>query len=176
MNPPPPQCLKYAPIIKIRTHGVPWTRSCLARTASVSVTFEQPINILYLDGLVKNCPMPGGANKHRGTLHGPYSIAISTPIPRFRVPLYWNGIKVGSQIVRCMPGLSLREKHRVRNANRNERSRGRSLLHGQDIGKTQDHRKSIEQLQMVGGWRLAVGGSRRLVAVGSGQPLAVGGS
>ena len=52
----------------------------------------------------------------------------------------------------------------VRNANRNER--GRSLLHGQDMGGN-----SIEVL-VGGGWRLAVGGWW-LVAVGS-WPLAVG--
>ena len=43
------------------------------------------------------------------------------------------------------PGLSLRGgggMKKVRKANRNERSR--SLFHGQDMGKTQDHRNSIE--------------------------------
>ena len=67
-------------------------------------------------------------------------------------------------------GLSLREEKKGgggRKANRNERSRGRSLLHGQDMGKTQDHRNGIEQwlavgsgwrLAAVGGWQLAVGG------------------
>ena len=41
-------------------------------------------------------------------------------------------------------GLPLREnkKNRVRDANRNERSRGRFLLHGQDMDKTQDHRST----------------------------------
>ena len=56
---------------------------------------------------------------------------------------------------------------KVRNANRNEPSRGRSLLHGPDTGNTQDHRSIIEQ-------RLAVGGGWRLAAVG-GWRLAVGG-
>ena len=42
--------------------------------------------------------------------------------------------------------------------NRNERSRGCSLLHGEDMGNTQNHRKSVEQwLAVGGGWRLAVG-------------------
>ena len=58
-------------------------------------------------------------------------------------------------------------RKRVRNAGRSEPSQGRSLLHGQDMGKTQDHRSIIEQLLAVGsgwwlvavsGWRLAVGG------------------
>ena len=53
------------------------------------------------------------------------------------------------------PGLSVRGGGGVRNANRKQRSRGRSLLHGQDMGRAQDHRSGIEQ---CGGWRLAVGG------------------
>ena len=82
------------------------------------------------------------------------------------------------------PGLQLRKTKKVRNANRNERSRGRFLLHDQDMGKTQNHRNSIEkQLAIGGGWRLAVcGGWRRLAADGSwqlvlgfGWRLAVGG-
>ena len=44
--------------------------------------------------------------------------------------------------------------------------RGRSLLHGQDMGKTQDHRNHIERWLAVGGWwRLAVGGWRSMGAV-----------
>ena len=64
-------------------------------------------------------------------------------------------------------GVSLREKKKEGcNANRNERSQGRSVLHGHGTFST----------SKVGGWlRLAVG-SWRLVAVGSGwQRLAVGG-
>ena len=56
------------------------------------------------------------------------------------------------------PGLSSRgkRKKKVRSANRNERSQGRSPLHGHDMGKTQDHRK--HDWTVVGGWwRLAVG-------------------
>ena len=52
------------------------------------------------------------------------------------------------------PGVSSRAKKKsLRTANRNERSRGRSLLHGQDMGKTQDHRNRIEQWLAVGGWQ-----------------------
>ena len=43
----------------------------------------------------------------------------------------------------------------VRDANSNERSRGRSVLHGQDMGKTDS--KATGTL-MNNGWRLAVGG------------------
>ena len=51
------------------------------------------------------------------------------------------------------PGLSFRKK-RARNININEPSQRRSLLHGQDMGKTQDHRNIIEQwLAVGGGWR-----------------------
>ena len=52
----------------------------------------------------------------------------------------------------------LKETRRgVHNANSNEP--GRSLLHAQDMGKTQDHRTFIEQrLAVGGGWQLAVGG------------------
>ena len=54
---------------------------------------------------------------------------------------------------------------RVRNASRNERSRERSLLHGQDLGNTQNRRNSVEQWLAVGGWRLvAVGGWRSPVS------------
>ena len=66
-----------------------------------------------------------------------------------------------------------------------EPSWGRSLLHGQDMCRTQEHQSSIEQfwrLVAVGGWRLAVGDGWRLavggwwwVAVGGGWRLAVGG-
>ena len=66
-----------------------------------------------------------------------------------------------------------RKKKRVRNANRNEPLRGRSLLHGE--GKTQNHRSIIEQWSVVGGsWRLVAVGGWRLV-VSSGWRLAVGG-
>ena len=53
---------------------------------------------------------------------------------------------------------------------------GRSLPHGQDMGKKRDHRISIEQWLAVGGWwRLVVGGWH-LVAVCIGWLLAaVGG-
>ena len=59
------------------------------------------------------------------------------------------------------PGLSLREKQKgARNPNRNECSRGRSQLHGQHMGKTQNRRSIIEQwlAAVGGGWRLVVGG------------------
>ena len=46
---------------------------------------------------------------------------------------------------------------RVDKANGNERSRGRSLLHGQGMGKTQHHRNNIEQGLAVGGWRRSLG-------------------
>ena len=73
------------------------------------------------------------------------------------------------------PEVTVREETGVRNPNRNERSRGRSLFHGQDMGKTQNHRSGIE---LVGGWwrLVAVGGGWwRLVAVGGGWRFAVGG-
>ena len=62
------------------------------------------------------------------------------------------------------------------NANRDERPRGRSPLHGQDMGET----KGIVEhwLAVGGGWRrLAVGGSWRRLAVGGGwwRLAAVGG-
>ena len=69
------------------------------------------------------------------------------------------------------------KKKRDRDTNRKERSRGRSPLHGQDMGNTQDHRKSIEQwLAVGGGWRLvAVSGGWWRLAVGGWWRLAVGG-
>ena len=69
-----------------------------------------------------------------------------------------------------------KKKKRVCNANRNERSRGRSLLHGPDMGTAQNQSNSIEQwLAVGGGWQLAVCGGWRLVAVGGWWRLAVGG-
>ena len=49
---------------------------------------------------------------------------------------------------------------------------GRSLLHGQDMGNAQDHRKSIEQWLAVGCWRLVVNGWQ--LALGVWWRLAVG--
>ena len=66
----------------------------------------------------------------------------------------------------------LKEKS-LRNAHRNERSRGRSLLRGQDMGKTQETVLNNGGRLAVGGWRLAVGGWWRL-AVGGWWRLAVG--
>ena len=70
-----------------------------------------------------------------------------------------------------------KKEARVRKAIRTECSRGRSLLHGQDMGKTQDHRnrKSVEQRLAVGGRRSAAGGWRRLAVGGGWRLVAVGG-
>ena len=55
--------------------------------------------------------------------------------------------------------------------NRSKCSRGRSLLHGHDMGKTQHYRNSVETWLEVGGWRLAVvGGWLSLLAVLKGCP------
>ena len=73
------------------------------------------------------------------------------------------------------PGLSARGK----TAHRNEPPRGGSLLHVQDMGKTQDHKSIIEQqwrlAAVAGWWRLAVGGWWRLVFGGGGRLAVVGG-
>ena len=45
------------------------------------------------------------------------------------------------------------------NANRNEPSRGRSLLHGQDMGETQNHRIVEQWLAVGGGWWFVVLGA-----------------
>ena len=59
------------------------------------------------------------------------------------------------------------QKKRVRNTNSNEHSRGRLLLHGQDMDKTQNHRNGAEQWLVVdSGWRLVVVGSWRLAGSG----------
>ena len=59
------------------------------------------------------------------------------------------------------------DKRGARNANRNQRSWGRSLLHGRDMDKTQDHRNGVGQWVAVGGgWRLAAVGGWRLAVVG----------
>ena len=61
----------------------------------------------------------------------------------------------------------LEEKKNLRNANRNERSRGRHLLHGTGPSP-------LQRLAVGGSWRLAVDGSWRL-AVGGLWQLVVGG-
>ena len=67
----------------------------------------------------------------------------------------WRG-GGGSSVLLYSAGLVLQEKGFV-NANRHERSRGRSPLHGQDMGKTRSHRNGTEQRRAVGGgWRLVV--------------------
>ena len=75
-------------------------------------------------------------------------------------------------------------KKRGRTANRNEASRQRSLLHGQDLDKTQDHKTTVKQrlavgggwwLVAVGGWRWAVGGGWRWLEVGGWWLVAVTG-
>ena len=66
----------------------------------------------------------------------------------------------------CVYGLSLRGKKKdLRNANRNERSRGRSLLPGHGTFSN----------SKVGGWRLAVGGGWRRLVVGGWWLGGVGG-
>ena len=62
----------------------------------------------------------------------------------------------------------------LRNANRNERSRGRSLLHGHGTFSTS--KVGGWRLTAVGGgWRLAVGDGWRLAAVGAGRLVVPGG-
>ena len=97
------------------------------------------------------------------------------------VPASWN-------VVQGCPQRG-KEKKRLRNGNRNECSRGRSLLYGHGTfsnskvggwwlvavgGRWRLAVVDGRQLMVAGGWRLAVGGWR-LVAVGSGWRLAVAG-
>ena len=55
---------------------------------------------------------------------------------RWRTRGCWCALRGGQRVAPCLPGCPQGKKGGVRNANRNERSRGRSLLHGQDTGKT----------------------------------------
>ena len=66
------------------------------------------------------------------------------------------------------PGWSLRKKKKKGFITPTATNvQGRSLLHGQDMGKTQYHRSSIEQCLAVGGWQVvAVGGGWRLAVDG----------
>ena len=68
-----------------------------------------------------------------------------------------------------------KRKKRVRNANRNECSRGRSLLHGHGtfglgVGGWWGLAVGSRRLVAVGGWRLAVGGWRLAVLEGCPSP------
>ena len=75
---------------------------------------------------------------------------------------------------RCMQGCPKGKKKDLRNANRNECSRGRSLLPGHGAFSTS--KAGGWQLVAVGsGWRLAVGGGWQRLAVGGWWRLAVGG-
>ena len=86
-----------------------------------------------------------------------------------------EGTEASSRQGSAAQGSACGERKSLGNANRNERSRGRSLPHGQDMGRTQNHRNSTEQwLADGGGWRLVAVGGWRLVAVG-GWRLALGG-
>ena len=119
----------------------------------------------------------GSQYYHASQPHGRgYAWAPATSQGQKYGPIHHCGCQRG-----LWTGLSSRPKKKVRNANRNEPSRGRSLLHSQNMAKIQDHRSSIEQWLAVaggcwvgGGGRLAVGGWWRL-AVGGGRRLAVGG-
>ena len=68
---------------------------------------------------------------------------------------------------RLGPGLSLQGKKRKGFVTQTETNvHGDALLHGRDMGKTQDHRNSVEQFLAVGGgWRLVVLGGLSLRAV-----------
>ena len=93
-------------------------------------------------GCTGHCPSP---------LHGvghPHSQAA--PPQRYWRAMGWGG---GGGMAQGFKG------KKVRDAKTNERSQGRSLLHGQDRDKTQHRRRSIEQwLAVGGGWRWAAGG------------------
>ena len=100
------------------------------------------------DGGVRDDGLPGGGGHKSAPCSGRPVTLLPTGRHRWQSPA--GGVATG---------LSLRvtkKKSRARNTNRNEPSRGRSLLRGQDMGKTQDHRNTIEQRLAVGGWRLAV--------------------
>ena len=71
------------------------------------------------------------------------------------------------------PGLSLRGGEDLRNANRKEFSRGRSLLRGHGI--VSPSKLCGWHLVVGGGWWLAVGGWWRVAGVGGWWGLAVGG-
>ena len=65
-------------------------------------------------------------------------------------------------------GLAVRRgaKQGQKKGPQHQRKWGRSLLHGHDMGKTQNHRNGLaEWLAVSGWWRLAVGGWR-LVVIG----------
>ena len=86
-------------------------------------------------------------------------------------------VGVGGCVRACMRQ-GCRDKKSLCYANRNEHSWGRSLLHGQHMGKTQDHRSGIgswRRLALGGWWQLAAVGAWRLVTAGGGWQLAVGG-
>ena len=77
----------------------------------------------------------------------------------------------------------LKEKKGSANRNEPSRGRGRSLLDGQDMDKTQHHRRIMEQWLavggsgwlVVGGWWLMTVGGWRLVGVCGWRLVAVGG-
>ena len=111
------------------------------------------------------------------SLHFPLVCLVTLPLHFVSVPLHllpfcYTCVLICADCVLLWPsfqrGLSLRgAKKDLRNANRNERSHGRSLLHGHGNFST----SKIGGWRLVavdGGWWLAVAGLWRLAAVGSG--------
>ena len=77
----------------------------------------------------------------------PFPLAMDPAPPGDQRPLQRLSSCLGAAVRQPVDRAVLKgggERGGVRHANGNERSRGRSLYHGQDMGKTQNHRKSIE--------------------------------
>ena len=117
---------------------------------------------------------------HDGQGGGGLQQQTGTP-PRRGHTRHYAQQNVRSFGVKCVAGeenrAGLREKKSLRNVNRNAGSQGRSLLRGQDMGKTQTTETGLNnglRLAAVDDWRLVVGGWWRL-AVGGWRSVVPGG-
>ena len=146
---------------------LPWNVMGLAKNALEETRGRRGVSKVVADAGVGKSGLVGRAGRLQ------WANRTGCPSEWFSqgVGVFWGASGGSAEGVRHTPSLITTRAvlegggggKRVRNANRNECSRGRRLLHGQDIRKTQNRRDSGEQCLAVGGsWRLAVGGRWRL--------------
>ena len=114
-----------------------------------------------LQPLIKTVELEGWHNPGLAALERQHGVVVAGVWREARQVSFCEtaeGVSDDANIL-SLPRAVLRGGGGIRNANRNERSRGRSQDMGKTWARTQDHRNSIEQWLTVGsGWRLAISG------------------